>query len=207
MRMHRRGVALLLATAMALGGVATMAQDETAPSPEATDLPPLTPSGRPDLYLDMPYVIGGYEPQISMTRGEEHFASLAPDDPARSQLEQMLVTLEAGPEDLVSGYALVSVDDLFAFVVALRVDGVTPGALAPAYLPILADGLIDPSSLETELGGKDVTMISSVGADDARAELYVYDEGDTVWMIQAPADVAERTLASLPAPMDQPADD
>ena len=187
---------------MTLGAASAMAQDDDEPESTPTDLPALTPSGRPDLYLDMPYYIGGFEPEIFMTRGDEHFAGLAPDDPTRLQLQEMLASVGAEPVDLVSGYALVSQEDFFAFVFGVRVDGVEPGTLAPAYLPILLEGLIDPAESSERLGGKAVTTISSVGEGDEYVELYVYDEGDTVWMVQAPRDVADLALSSLPEPLD-----
>lgn len=198
---RRTIIGLGLAAIMTIGAVPAMAQDDDEPEPTPTDLPALTPSGRPDLYLKMPYFIGGFEPEIFMTRGDEHFAGLAPDDPTRLQLEEMLTSVGAEPVDLVSGYALVSQEDFFAFVFGVRVDGVEPGTLAPAYLPILLEGLIDPTASSERLGGKAVTTISSVGEGNENVELYVYDEGDTVWMVQAPRDVADLALASLPEPL------
>ena len=103
---------------------------------------------------------------------------------------------------MVSGYALVSQEDLFAFVVGLRIDGVEPGSVAPAYMPLLIGNLVDPTTSEAELGGKEVTVISSLGEGDDYVELYVYDEGDTIWMVQAPQDLAESTMADLPAPLE-----
>jgi hypothetical protein len=194
-------LALGLAAVLAIGAIPAVAQDETNPEPTPTDLPAFTPSGRPDLYLDMPYVIGGFEPEIVMTRGEEHFANLAQDDPTRLRLEEMLASVDAEPEDMVSGYALVSQEDFFAFVFAVRVDGVEPGTLAPAYLPLLVGNLVDPSASVEQLGGKEVTTVSSVGDGDEYVALYVYDEGDTVWVVQGPHDVAEVTLESLPGPL------
>ena len=195
-------IGLGLAAIMTIGAVPAMAQSDDEPGPTPTDLPALTPSGRPDLYLEMPYFIGGFEPEIFMTRGDEHFAGLAPDDPTRLRLEEMLASVGAEPADMVSGYALVSQEDFFAFVFGVRVDGVKPGTLAPAYLPILLEGLIDPAESSERLGGKEVTTISSVGEGNEYVELYVYDEGDTVWIVQAPRDVADLALASLPGPLD-----
>lgn len=203
-------MALGLATVLSLSVLPSLAQAEPdpaqEPSPEpsavATDLPALTPSGRPDLYLDMPYHIGGFEPAIVMTRGDEHWAGLAEDSLTRLQLEGLLETVGADVGDMVSGYALVSQEDLFAFVVGLRIDGVEPGSVAPAYMPLLIGNLVDPTTSEAELGGKEVTVISSLGEGDDYVELYVYDEGDTIWMVQAPQDLAESTMADLPAPLE-----
>ncbi|MGD8683085.1 MAG: hypothetical protein PVG27_04000, partial [Chloroflexota bacterium] len=49
-----------------------------------------------------------------------------------------------------------------------------------------------------QLGGKDVVVVSSIGSEDEYVELYLYDEGDTVWMLQGPRDVVETTLHNLP---------
>jgi len=109
--------------------------------------------------------------------------------------------VNAMPEDMVSGYALVSQEDFFAFVVGVRVDGVEPGTLAPAYLPLLIGNLVDPAESVGRMGGKEVTTISSLGEGNEYVELYVYDEGDTVWMVQGPRDVADVTLEKLPDPL------
>ncbi|MEX1344070.1 MAG: hypothetical protein AB1Z63_05315 [Candidatus Limnocylindrales bacterium] len=197
-------VALSGASTLALSGASTLAQAEDAspaPAPSVSPIPATTDSGRPDLYLDMPYNLGGFEPEIAMTRGEEHIADLAPDDPTRRALEHLVETVGADIDDMVSGYALVSQDDFFSFVVAIRVDGIEPGTLLPAYLPILEGGLQDPSREERQLGGRDVLVIDSLGAEDEYVELFVYDEGDTVWMLQGPTDVVELALENLPDPM------
>jgi hypothetical protein len=200
---------LILAAIVLLAGVPAVAQDKVTPaarttplaSADPTQLPLVSGSGRPDLYLEMPYDIDNYEPRIEITRGRDHFADLAPDDPRRRELEGLLETVAADVEDLVTGYALVSTEALFAFVVAVRVEGATPGTLLPAYLPILLGGLEDPGTTPARLGDKEVLVVSTVGAEGEPAELYVYDEGDTVWIVQAPRTIAESTLADLPAPL------
>jgi hypothetical protein len=171
--------------------------DRSMPSASAS---PGHPPGHPDLLLDMPYYLGGFEPDIVMTRGAEHVATLDADDPTRMDLEAFLDAVEADIEDMDSGYALVSLDDFFAFVVAIRVAGVEPGSLLPAYLPTLLDDLVDASSVTANVSGKDVVVISSVGADYEYVDLYVYDQGDTIWMVQGPEDVVEVTLDGLPDP-------
>ncbi len=189
-----------MAAVMALAAlpVGALAQDETE---TPTQVPVTTESGRPDLYLDMPYFMGGFEPEIVMTRGEEHFANLDADDQTRLELEGLLETVGAEIDDMVSGYALVSQSDFFSFVVAIRIDGVEPGTLLPAYLPILYDDLVEPEGLAANVGGKDVIVIASIGNEEEYVELFVYDEGDTVWMVQGPQDVVEATLENLPDPL------
>jgi hypothetical protein len=184
---------------LAMGSAPAYAQEPPPAGP--SQVPTTTESGRPDLYLDMPYDIGGYEPEIVMTRGREHLADLAADDPVRVELTDLLDSLGAEVDDMVSGYALVSTDELFAFVVALRVDGVEPGTLGAAYLPILLSDLDGPTSTMVEIGGKDVTTITTIGENGEDVELYVYDEGDTIWIVQAPSDVAETTIETLPPPL------
>jgi hypothetical protein len=171
--------------------------DRYTPSASAS---PGQPPGHRDLLLDMPYYLGGFEPDIVMTRGAEHVAALDPDDPTRMDLEAFLDAVGADIEDMDSGYALVSVDDFFAFVVAIRVAGVETGSLLPAYLPTLLGDLVDASSVTRNVSGKDVVVISSLGTDDEFVELFVYDQGDTVWMVQGPEDVIEVTLDGLPDP-------
>lgn len=202
--MKRTMIGLGLAAAAAASAVPALAQDgDQSPSPaaEATPIPVTTKSGRPDLYLEMPYTIGGFEPDIVMIRGDEHFTNLGPDDPTRLQLEAFLETVGAETEDLVSGSALVSQEDYFAFIVGIRVDGAEPGTLLPAYLPILLADLEDASSTEDQVGGRDVTVVTSVGDDDEYVPLYVYDQGDTLWMVQGPSDIMASTLESLPDPL------
>ncbi len=201
---RRSIIGFWLAATLALGVMPAAAQDADEPSPSAkpTPIPAQTESGRPDLYLDMPYFIGGFEPEIVMVRGDEHFSSLAPEDPTRLALEGLLETTRAEVNDLVSGYALVSQEGFFAFVVGIRVDGVEQGTLWPAYGPILISDLEDPSTEQATVGDKDVTVITSVGEDGEYVELYAYDEGDTIWIVQGPSDVAETTLYNLPDPME-----
>jgi hypothetical protein len=154
-----------------------------------------------DLWLDMPANLGGFEPDIVITRGAEHVTDLQADDPTRVDLETFLVSVGADIEDMDSAYALVSQDDYFSFVVAIRVAGAEPGSLLPAYLPILYGDLVDATGSAGNVGGKDVVIISSVGSDDEYVELFVYDQGDTIWLLQGPADVVEATLQGLPDPM------
>jgi hypothetical protein len=194
----------MLAAAMAMPAWAQGAEPEASTEqgastePVASEIPVTTKSGRPDLYLDMPYFVGGFEPEIVMTRGEEHWATLDADDQTRLELEGLLEEVGADVTDMVSGYALVSLEDFFAFVVAIRIDGVEPGTLTPAYLPILYDDLINPEGIAGEMGGKDIIVIASVGNEDEYVELYLYDEGDTIWMLQGPSDVVELALEKLP---------
>jgi hypothetical protein len=110
----------------------------------------------------------------------------------------LLDEVGADLEDMTSGYALVSQEDFFSFVVAIRIVGSAPGSLTPAYLPILYEDLVDPTGTEGRLGGKEVLVISSVGADGLNVPLYLYDEGDTLWLVQGPDDVVELTLENLP---------
>jgi hypothetical protein len=195
----RIGVLGLLVGLLALSVGPVAAQDASA-----------EPVERRDLYLDMPYNMGGYEPTIEMTRGAEHFSNLVPGNPAhdavRADLENLVAAAGRDIEDMVSGYAVVSQDDLFSFVVALRVAGAEPGTLLPAYLPTLYGDLIDPVSSDAVVGGKEVIVISTTGdevaaltGDEVAAlDLYVYDAGDTVWVIQGPEDVVSRTIEELP---------
>lgn len=178
----------------------TQAADPT-PTADPTPIPAESASGRPDLFLDMPYFLGGFEPEIVMTRGEAHLADLDADDQTRQELEGLLEAVGAEIDDMVSGYALVSQEDFFSFVVAIRIDGVDPGSLLPAYLPILYDDLEDPQRSTGRLGDKDVIVITSLGEGGEYVELYVYDEGDTVWLLQGPSDVVETALSSLPDPL------
>ncbi len=105
-------------------------------------------------------------------------------------------------ENLTSGYALVSQEGFFSFVVAIRVEGVEPDSLLPAYLPILYGDLIEPApGIARNVGGKDVLVITALGDDDQNVELFVYDQGDTLWMVQGPDDVVETTLENLPGPI------
>jgi len=191
---------------LALPAAAQEAATES-PSPVVTQIPVESESGRPDLYLDMPYYLAGFEPEIVMTRGEEHFATLAADDQTRQELEGLLETLGAEIGDMVSGYALASQEDFFSFVVAIRIEGVTPGTFLPAYLPILYEDLEDPQGLAARIGGKDVIVVASIGNEDEYVELYVYDEGDTLWMVQGPSGVIETVLDELPDPLPLESDD
>lgn len=187
-------VAVVFPGAIALG-------QDASPISDVAPTPSLAAPGR-DLYLDMPYYIGGFEPEIVMTRGAEHFANLDPDDPTdaatQAEIERFLDAVGASMDDMVSGYALVAQEDFFSFVVAIRIEDVKSGSLLPAYLPVLTDDLVDPVSTARTLGGKDVVVISSVGDDGEYVDLYVYDAGDTLWMTQGPEDVVETTLLNLP---------
>jgi hypothetical protein len=190
-------LSLCLLLASELPALAQESSPEPAPSvtpaPSATSLPV-----RRDLYLDMPYHLGGFEPDIVITRGAEHFASLGPESPGRHRLDELLDAVGAGIEDMVSGYALVSQEDFFAFVVGIRIEGVEPGSLLPAYLPTLLQSLVEPTTSPGTEGGKDVLVITSIGEGDEPVDLYVYDEGDTIWMVQGPDDVAAIALRDLP---------
>jgi len=202
--MRPRLIASIALLALCLQPSVVLAQAEDALGQAAESLPtstaasPTPTAEARDLYLEMPYYLGGYEPDVVMTRGAEHFANLSPEDERRVALEGFLERVGADVEDMVSGYALVSQDDLFSFVVAIRVMGAQPGTLLPAYLPILYGDLVDPSAAGGNAGGKDITVITSIGDDGEVVELYVYDQGDTLWVLHGPRDVVETTLEKLP---------
>lgn len=197
--MRRSLLPVLLSTALA-GAVAPVAaqSDDAAASPSA---PPIASEPR-DLYLDMPYTLGGFDPEIVMVRGDEHFATLDPDSATdaqrRAEVGVFLGDVGASIEDMTSGYALANTDSIFAFVVGIRVNGAEPGRMLPAYLPILLADLQDPTTSQARMGGKDVTVVASVGEADEVVDLYVYDAGDTLWMVQGPLDVVDITLDDLP---------
>ncbi len=159
---------------------------------------------RRELSLDVPYHLGGLEPDIVMTRGAEHFANLDPsridDAETIADLEGLLTATGASIADMTSGDALVSQQDLFAFVVAVRIHDAAPRTLQPAGLPILLGGLVDPSTAPVTRAGRDVLIISSDGANEDYVDRHVYDAGDTVWMMLGPDDVVERVLGALPRP-------
>lgn len=187
--------ALLVLLALPLAGSA-LAQ-ESEPSPAASE-----PAQARDIVDALPRQMGGFEPEYVVTRGREHIANLQPDDPvdARTSAELQALLDETGVtiEDMTSAYALVSQSDFFSFVVAVRLDGAQPGSVLPAYLPILMGDLIEPSAEEGVFGGKPVTIILSEGTDREIVPLYVYANGDTVWILQGPDDVVAFALEDLP---------
>lgn len=188
--MRCRAALSLILGALLLPGVAVAQDESVAPSPEPRDL-----------YADMPKELAGYVPDIVMRYGEQHFAGLVKDAAAQARLEGLLDEVGAGVADITSGYALASEGDFFIYVVAIRIEGVQPGSLLPAYLAILSEDLVDPISNTENVGGKEVLVISSVGEDGERADLYTYDEGDTIWMVQGSGDGVEVTIAGLPEPI------
>ncbi len=193
---------LMMTSGAALGQDGPTAAETAVPTPTGTPTTTETPTSQRDLYLDMPYTLGGFEPEIVITRGVEHLATLDPADPdderTRSDLERLLEQVGADIDDMVSGYALAAQEDFFSFVVAIRIEGVEPGTLLPAYRPILDRGLPDSTSSTATIAGKEVLIVSSPGEGDEPVDLYVYDAGDTLWMVQGPKDVVEVTLQDLP---------
>jgi len=185
---------LLLAGILVLTSAPVLGQAES-PAPLETGAP--APHGR-DLYLDMPAHMGGSDSEIVIVRGEEHFAGLGADDPARAPLEALIAAAGAEVADLTTGYAVVASDDLFSFVVGIRVDGAAPGSLMPAYLPFLFKDLVEPASVNARIAGRDVLLVTSIVEDDEHVELVVYDQGDTLWMLQGPTDTVETVLRDLP---------
>lgn len=183
---------------LVFGMALLMVVPATAQAPAASVSPE-----RADLALEMPRNMGGFEPAIAITRGQEHLANLDLDDPAdaatAAELERLFAETDVTVDAMTSGYALVSQEDFFSFVVAIRLEGATPGSVLPAYLPILTAGLTDPDTTDATVGGKDVLVITSAGETGDRVELYVYEAGDTVWMVQGPLDVVVGVLEGLPA--------
>jgi hypothetical protein len=201
LRRRMASFSVLVAAAVALSIAPVAAQSDDG-APVAQPATPAAQGEQRDLYLDMPYSLGGFEPEIVMVRGDEHFAALDPGSEAsaqtRSDLEAFLADVGGELKDMTSGYALASTDSFFAFVVGIRVPGAEAGRMLPAYLPILLGDLRDPSASEATVGGKDVTVVASLGEAEEVVDLYVYDAGDTLWLVQGPADVVEITLEDLP---------
>jgi hypothetical protein len=79
---------------------------------------------------------------------------------------------------------------------AVRVAGVDAGTLGPALLAAL--GLVDGPDfevVESELGGKAVVRVTAAQLPDA--EVYVYDAGDTAYLLQLDEEIAARLLQAL----------
>jgi hypothetical protein len=167
-----------------------------------------SPASPPDLASLMPIELGTFETQIIVTRGEEHLSGIDPGDggdPGETQavelsaeLARLLEDTDSSIEDITTAYAFAAVDGFFAFVVAVRIVGVEEGALLPAYLPILRGDLTEPVEEPGKLAGRELLVITSVGNEGESVPLYVYDGGDTIWMLQGPEDVVARVLVSLP---------
>lgn len=90
---------VLLATSLAAvaPGVVARSADET---------PGMT---RPDLLEQMPRTMGGFEPDIYITRGDEHLANLdlanADDAATAAELERLFNDTGVTVDDMTSGYA------------------------------------------------------------------------------------------------------
>ena len=110
-------------------------------------------------------------------------AILDPED--RPAVAEALASLGKAYDDLTGAVAISPA----GIILAYRVTGTD----ASAVLPLIMDVMVPDAKLgETQVGGKDVTL---VGTD---APFYAYASGDVLWLVQAQEPALTEAIEGLP---------
>ena len=128
-----------------------------------------------------PTTLGGTDLAVQSLAGED--AVLDPED--RPAVAEALGSLGKTYEDLTGAVAISPA----GIILAYRVTGTD----ASAFLPLIMGVMVPDAELgETQVGGKDVTL---VGTD---APFYAYASGDVLWLVQAQEPALTEAIEALP---------
>jgi len=176
--------ALLLGLVLLATGSPAAAQDAnptaTATSGQAQDIADL-----------LPVTLAGLVPEIEVIRGAEN---LDESDPF---VESFLETLGVPVEAMTMVTAVADDGTSFAFLGGIQVAGADAETLLQLYLLSLMGSMTSPYQELGEIGGKTATMVMD-GDEPNSAPLFVYANGDTVWLILAEQSVVEDVFEQLP---------
>jgi hypothetical protein len=192
-RTTRSGVLAL--ALLLLSSVAPVGAQEASPTASAS------PTVSLDMLASIPDTLAGLVPEVDIVRGAEHFdvfdLTIDADVAERAGIEAFLEALGAPVEDMTSVSAVAYDDDSFAFLAGLQIAGADQETLMQLYLTALIGSMISPYQELGEIGGKTATLVIDEGELDS-APVYVYGNGDTVWLIAAEEAVVEEVLRQLP---------
>jgi hypothetical protein len=198
--------ATALVLALVAASTSVLAQPPASPNASPSVAAQSSPgaAGDPDaidIAALMPTRLGGLETDVMVERGRGHLDDLDPDDPAdtqeRADIERFLEATGAPIEALTTASAVAIDGDRALIVAAARVIDSEADLLRDAYVTLLSDAMGDPVVTAGQLGGRDVTILSS-GSGEAAEPVYVYAVGDTVWLLAIPPDAALEVIEALP---------
>jgi hypothetical protein len=142
----------------------------------------------PDLEARFPETVGGQPLFLQSMTGPE-FLGTSVDDTSMRQLEAALAAQGKTMDDVSIGLGS-SADG--SGILAIRLRGGDARPLGDLFLSFVAGGSdVEPEPVE--LGGKDVTAITSGGVSS-----YVYSSGEVVWVVTAVEPGLSEILAALP---------
>ncbi|MBA2373482.1 MAG: hypothetical protein H0V74_04670 [Chloroflexi bacterium] len=120
----------------------------------------------------------------------------SPDSESSRAFASMVADLGAGPEDVSMAIANEGPPDSRFTVAALRVVGADESSMLELYQATTLDDEPDAVATEVTLAGKAVVRMVKPG--DTIPTTLFYARGDTLYLVQAPLDLAEQLLPLLP---------
>jgi hypothetical protein len=196
--------ALISLAKIAVGRWDSLSIPEATPEPTAEPMPSFV--GDQELVDLFPDEIGGVKVDVLSFTGQELLANASGDDgeAAVKQITDVLTSLGKTIDDVSFGFASVSKGATGVLLVALRVRGADATAFAPLVMPLFEseflDSFSDPTQTPTQVGSRDVIMVTDGPPSDTGNKAYVYARNDIVWLVAVlGTDVAiEDVLGALP---------
>lgn len=176
--------------ALALPRLASLPQpEETAEVPDQTFLPDA------DLEALFPTEIGGTQLTIESRRGSDAFQ----DSDIPQEILDALATQGKTLDDMsvASGYAF-NADGTFVLITAIRVMGGDAAAFADTFVSVFNDGAAPAEQTQTQLSGKDVTVVRPTTDSTDDQLQYVYPKDDVVWVVSAAEPALSEAFSKLP---------
>ncbi len=169
----------------------SFAVDDSAP-PEDSPLPSDSPAA-PILAAEMPHSVNGTTLTVEADLGSAVLGS----DPGSRSFGAAVRTLGATPDKVEIAFAYDEAGSLPLTVLGFRIPGVAPAKVRPlvltAWLAASAPGV---KTTEATVAGVPVTKVTY---GDQGAEEYVFDHGDSVFVVEsADASLAEAAIRAVP---------
>lgn len=166
---------------------ASASEEPLDESPQA--IPSLDMNGDAELASRFPETVGGEPLLVQSMRGETILS--VGESP---ELENLLETLDARPEDLSLAVGVTAARDVQ--VTAFRIVGTSQGSLETQFLQSI-EALGDTTGFDrVSVGGKDVWKAQQEAA--TAGDLFVYVKDDTVYSVLGSEEDAAEVFGALP---------
>ena len=183
--------ALLSLAALALPRLAAVPAVTQPPAPPAASLTP-----DKDLEALFPTTVAGLPVTVQSMSGND----LTTNGAAPPALLQALTALGKTMDDLsvAYGYYIDPTTGNGGLISAFQVDGVQMSDLMDVLVPLVLNGETPASQTQTQIGGKDVTVVK-LAADTPDNELqYLYPRNDVLWLVKATDPGLTEVFTNLP---------
>ncbi len=184
----------------ALSGLATLAAPRLAALPLPTAEPPFAqPSLTADKDLEalFPTDIGGQSVTIQSMSGSD----VASNGSVPEELTQALAAQGKTLDDVSIAYGYYvdsSSPNGSGIMTAFQVKGIDMNGLSSVLIPLVLNGETPASQVQTQISGKDVTVVKATAETTDADATYLYPKNDILWVVQAVDPSLTEIFSKLP---------